>query len=695
MAGDRQLVRLAVAQFFGGTQVTTDDEVKFQGGPLTAYGLGTAYPYSVRHAPDSDYTAGQPAGQNWGCVLSTTRVRRTVSLDSYGGPSSGIWLRKYVITCEIALLCELEHIEVAGAGLDDLIDQAVALIFADRTLGTNSGSGGVRILTAGTDKNSIVDETDRLAGVDEKKGRYAGDGDDHVPGADGGERMKYEYRGPVPVTDEAGELVHPLDVREFGEAPDCPPWRLLEEPEAEAPPPSPPPVTPVSPAQLAGIISAAQAAPRVPEGECDMAPPSTFSPVESREIWLARETVPDTLATALTFPWALTSFKDSNKPMWIEDESFQGAMGDVYGVYQGPEIASWDAGGHVFSDTIGLPLWGILGDYTATGAAGTGSTTLTAPVAAGATTATVTAITGFSSGQSVQLGITADGNPEIVVLSAAPSGTTLTFTGTPARFAHASAKTVAGVTAPYTHVFAVLNGLGGVPGGAPSQPPTLSAWHMDGLATNGGNAYAYSCISELAFTGNADKLLDFTCKATCAVRQAPATQLTPALVSAELATPSWRTTVGIGGVASGGTQVKNVGEHVVTITRAVKPQNTEQGSQAPYVIARGKQGVNGKISFTPAIDDTSLTALLANSQPQLQYLTSNGLSGASLRSLQLDILLAAYKTDDEQDGAELFGYEANWTGVHTAASSGGITMTGASGMKGAIKATLVNAVPTY
>jgi len=39
--------------------------------------------------------------------------------------------------------------------------------------------------------------------------------------------MKYEYRGPVPVADGAGELVHPLDVRDFDEAPDCPPWQLL------------------------------------------------------------------------------------------------------------------------------------------------------------------------------------------------------------------------------------------------------------------------------------------------------------------------------------------------------------------------------------------------------------------------------------------------------------------------------------
>jgi len=36
------------------------------------------------------------------------------------------------------------------------------------------------------------------------------------------------------------------------------------------------------------------------------------------------------------------------------------------------------------------------------------------------------------------------------------------------------------------------------------------------------------------------------------------------------------------------TQIKDVGEHSITITRQVKPYNTEQGSQQPYVIARGK-----------------------------------------------------------------------------------------------------------
>lgn len=176
MAGDRQLVRLAVAAYFGGTQAT-DGEVKFQGGPLTGYGLGTAYPYTVRNAPDTDFTEGAAPGRNWGAVMSTTRVRRTTTRDSYGGATSGWRARAYTITCEIALICELDHIEVAGAGLDDLIDQVHALIYADRTLGTTGEGfpGGRLIIQAGEGRNGITDETDKLAGLDTERGRYAGE----------------------------------------------------------------------------------------------------------------------------------------------------------------------------------------------------------------------------------------------------------------------------------------------------------------------------------------------------------------------------------------------------------------------------------------------------------------------------------------------------------------------------------------
>lgn len=60
---------------------------------------------------------------------------------------------------------------------------------------------------------------------------------------------EYVFRGPGPVHDDQGGITRPLDVRDFEEAPDCPPWELVGQPEAAAggvegtPPPSAP-VTP-------------------------------------------------------------------------------------------------------------------------------------------------------------------------------------------------------------------------------------------------------------------------------------------------------------------------------------------------------------------------------------------------------------------------------------------------------------------
>ena len=181
-ASERELVRLAVAAYFGGSLVTTDAGTCYQGGPLTASGLGTFYPYTVRGVPDEYYTAGQPDGQNWGCVMSTTKLERVTTRDSYGGATSGWRSRRYAIECEIALICELPHIEVAGAGLDNLIDAMFSLLAADRNLGTKAayvaGTSPLLIIQAGEGKGGqggpgFRDLTEKFEALDAEKGRYA------------------------------------------------------------------------------------------------------------------------------------------------------------------------------------------------------------------------------------------------------------------------------------------------------------------------------------------------------------------------------------------------------------------------------------------------------------------------------------------------------------------------------------------
>jgi hypothetical protein len=429
-----------------------------------------------------------------------------------------------------------------------------------------------------------------------------------------------------------------------------------------------------------------------------MAPPTTFGVVAEREVYLVKEATPGTIPSGLGSPVPLTSFKPSNKPMMLYDESFQGSMGDSYGAYQGPLIASFDMGGHVFGDHgLGEALYNLLGDYTVSGTAASPSATSSAPIAAGATSITV-ASGGASFTAGMWIWIEDAGTPaanEVVKIGSGSTGTNVVIDPTtPTRFAHLTATPFTNTTAPYTHVFALLNGSVGAANG-PAQGPTHTITDRQGISANSADQYAYACFSEVMITGNAEKLLDWSGKGMCQSRQTAGSAVGFTNTSSVVPYPSWRTVTGIAGPASGGTQVKYIAEHSVTLTRAVKAYNTEQGAQTPFIIARGKQSNQGKITISPATDDSSMIAFLANTQPQLQFLSSNGLSGTSLVTVQVDILLAAYDTDDITDNSELFGFEVAFKPQHTASSSSGVTMTGASGGKGAVKVTLIGPTPSF
>jgi hypothetical protein len=427
-----------------------------------------------------------------------------------------------------------------------------------------------------------------------------------------------------------------------------------------------------------------------------MAPPTTIFPTQEREVYIVKEAVPGTVPASTSWsPFPVTSIKPADKPMMLYDESFQGSMGDSYGAYQGPLIASIDIGGNFYGDVFGhLPL-NLLGDYTVAGTAASPASTTSTAVAAGATTLTV-ASGGASFTTGMYLWLEDAGTPaanEVVMVTSTGSATSIPITAT--RFAHLTATPFTNTTAPYTHVFALLNGLTGAANGA-AQGPTHSIIDRTGIPSTGLAAeYSYVCLSDLVITASAEKLLTWTAKATCQVRQIPGSAIGTVNVSSVQTYPAWRSVFGVGGPASGGTQIKDYAEYALTMSRAVKAYNTLQGAQSPYVIARGKQSNASKLTIAPAIDESALTALLANTQPQHQLVSTNGLSAGSLVSLQADSLLNAYETADINDGSELFGYDIAAKLQHTAASSGGITMTGASGGKGAVKLTLINALPSY
>lgn len=370
-------------------------------------------------------------------------------------------------------------------------------------------------------------------------------------------------------------------------------------------------------------------------------------------------------------------YTPDEKPVFLDDKSLVGSMTDQGNVIAGTAQSEWDFGGPVFLDQIPHVLYNLMGDYTTTGAAGSGSTTLTAPVAAGATTATVTAITGFSSGQAVQLGTGT--TAEVVVLSAAPSGSTLTFTGTPARLAHASAQTVAGVIAPFVHVFSLYNGTNG-------QPVTHNVDFYSGIpASTGTRRYSYWCCSGVDFDMNTEQLFTHQTKGMSFLSQVAASTPTQT-VSAVLAQPNWKVSVGLGGVLPGNA-VNDIQSPSISLARQLKAEFTGDGSQSPFVIVRNSFNITGKFSRV-AQDESAILNMLNNTQQQLQLIIDNGLTGANHLKFQLDMQVAQYSSA-KMNTQEAILYDVEFKGVRNT------TNAGASGGVSPGMITITNAIPTY
>lgn len=234
---------------------------------------------------------------------------------------------------------------------------------------------------------------------------------------------------------------------------------------------------------------------------------------------------------------------------------------------------------------------------------------------------------------------------------------------------------------PISHAMSLLNSGTGQPGSL-----TIVDWQGPPSASNFARVYPGACLSELTLKGNAESsLVMWSAKGLAWPSSVIGTAPTPA-TSAETPFGAWRSTMGLAGPATSGTQVKTIGEWEVTIKRALKAQYTLQGSQNPYVIFRGPIDVEGKLSFTvPADESNSMLYLINNTQPQLQVVVDNGLTVINNRNLQIDCQLAAYQSVKINRGAEAVGYDAAFKAVMNS------TNAGASGGLSPIKVTVKNA----
>jgi hypothetical protein len=240
------------------------------------------------------------------------------------------------------------------------------------------------------------------------------------------------------------------------------------------------------------------------------------------------------------------------------------------------------------------------------------------------------------------------------------------------------------VATPNSHAFSVLNS-------GSAQPAALTVADYQGPpASTQTRLWPGVCLSELTLKGNAaSSLVEWSGKGVGWLSSVAGATPTAA-PTAEPPMAAWRTAIGIGGVASGGTQVKVIDEWEFTITRAVSVEFTAQNSQSPFYIQRGPVGMNGSFHFSkPADEVAAITPLLSNSQPQVQILLSNGGAAGALRTLTIDMAKTAWDTSKINRGDEAVGYDTTWKAIANT------TNVGASGGYSPGKVTLQNTVASY
>jgi hypothetical protein len=378
---------------------------------------------------------------------------------------------------------------------------------------------------------------------------------------------------------------------------------------------------------------------------------------------------------ASTIPLDKSSYEPEDTPHWLMDTSVRGSMAQVYQLIQGPEDASFSYGGPFYGDIEGFFFDNTFGDLSTTGTTPSNSTTLIGTAVSGATSGTITAPAGYGTASIVQIGTGA--TAEVVILTAV-AGSVITFANTPLRFNHV-AGSVATVTGPYTHKFAILNSGSG-------QPPLLTATDYSGITpVTGARTYSDLCISQLDLTGNTEQLFEAKVSGNSWI-SAPATgSSAPAnLPSPSVPVPAWQSTITLGGSA-----LTQVGEWAFSIKRELQVYWTAQGTQSPFIIGRGTLDATATLHYTVATDETALTNMLTNLQPVMVITVNNGLAGTANITCTMTSTVAGFTKAKPSRGAVLFGYEDE---IQCVANS---TDVGGSGGLGPMTITLVNNTPTY
>jgi len=192
------------------------------------------------------------------------------------------------------------------------------------------------------------------------------------------------------------------------------------------------------------------------------------------------------------------------------------------------------------------------------------------------------------------------------------------------------------------------------------------------------------------FSGNAEQILGIKMSGDNFMSVIAGTAVTNVQTNSR-PIPNWNTTVNILG-----SSVTSIGEFSFSFKRTTQVYWTVQGTQTPFVIARGPLNLDGTIQWDPAINEQPLDMMLLNAQgtsgsPGMVITTTNaGIpnSGTPFTLVFQTTQVANVKSKPTRSKA-LFGFANTFEAIANATDIGG------SGGLGPGTITLTNATPTY
>ncbi len=424
--------------------------------------------------------------------------------------------------------------------------------------------------------------------------------------------------------------------------------------------------------------------------------------------WLgiAREmTVGTVVNPVITHPLEQGQFEPEDTPKFLDDKAIRGSMTDLFYKTLGPESAVFSFGGPNFLDSHGYFFDNVFGDLSTVGTTPTNPATTSGVIPVGSTNFTLSAVppAAYTANAVIQIGVSP--TAEVVIISSTAASNVVNFTNNPMRFTHPTAQTVNTVVAPFTHKFAALNSQLGYGGAFGAQPPTHTFTDVTNIVnvfssatygtaptnTYGARQYPSGVLKSLDFSGNAEQLLNIKMAGESWQSTVATTPVTNVTTNSR-PLPNWNTTVVIAGnTISSANPYNGIGEFNVSFKRATQVYWTVQGTQTPYVIARGPLTADGTIQWEPTNSEMPLDLMLLNAQGPMSITATNaGIPNSGTPfTLNFTMSQVANTKSKIMRSKILLGYGNTYEAIANATDTGGSAGLGPGTL------TLTNSTATY